>query len=162
MVSVAIVMVFAFTQALWAAPKLEPSNAKGGDCVACHGMDRVLPENHVDTKTMNWNACKACHNKNSMSLAGKLTGSHYHQLAGVNCKKCHGETETPEALAMDQCIACHGSTSELAERTKDVKPANPHNSPHYGPDLDCTLCHHQHTKSEVYCAKCHKFNLTAP
>ncbi|MBW2098891.1 MAG: cytochrome c3 family protein [Deltaproteobacteria bacterium] len=32
---------------------------------------------------------------------------------------------------------------------------NPHNSPHYGADLDCNFCHHQHSKSENFCAQCH-------
>ncbi|HSD42833.1 MAG TPA: cytochrome c3 family protein [Burkholderiales bacterium] len=33
---------------------------------------------------------------------------------------------------------------------------NPHNSPHYGRDADCNLCHHQHAKSENYCAQYHE------
>ena len=123
---------------------------------------KCCPDKHADTKTMNWEACKACHNKENLSLTGKLPGSHHHQLADVNCVKCHGKTKTPEALTMEQCVACHGSTAKLAEKTKDVKPTNPHTSPHYGTDLDCNLCHHQHAKSENYCAQCHKFDFKTP
>ncbi len=31
-----VMMAVVFSQALWAAPKLEQSKAKGGDCAACH------------------------------------------------------------------------------------------------------------------------------
>jgi hypothetical protein len=159
-----VMMAVVFSQALWAAPKLDISKAgvKGGDCSACHVQKKMLPDKHADTKTMNWEACKACHNKENLSLTGKLPGSHHHQLADVNCVKCHGKTKTPEALTMEQCVACHGSTAKLAEKTKDVKPTNPHTSPHYGTDLDCNLCHHQHAKSENYCAQCHKFDFKTP
>jgi hypothetical protein len=157
--SIAIFLVI--SQNLWAAPKLSQSNAKGGDCAVCHKTEKVLPEKHANTKAMNWEACKACHKEN-LSLTGKLPGSHHHQLAGLNCVKCHGKTKTPEALTMEQCVACHGSTAKLAEKTKDVKPTNPHTSPHYGTELDCNLCHHQHAKSENYCAQCHKFDFKIP
>jgi hypothetical protein len=156
-----IMMVFVFSQALWATPKMKQAKAKGGDCAACHDKN-MLPEKHADTKAMNWEACKMCHNKANLSLTGKLPGSHHHQLADVNCVKCHGKTEMPEALSMEQCVACHGSTVKLAEMTKDVKPKNPHASPHYGTDLDCNLCHHQHAKSENYCNQCHKFDFKTP
>ncbi|PKN76507.1 MAG: hypothetical protein CVU52_04495 [Deltaproteobacteria bacterium HGW-Deltaproteobacteria-10] len=111
---------------------------------------------------MNREGCKACHTKDNLSLTGKLPGSHVHHLSDVNCVKCHGKTKKPEALTMEQCVACHGSTAKLAEKTKDVKPSNPHTSPHYGTELDCNLCHHQHAKSENYCAQCHKFNFKTP
>jgi hypothetical protein len=124
--------------------------------------EKVLPEKHTATKDMNKDACKACHTKDAMNLTGKMPGSHSHQLAGVNCEKCHGKTGKPEALTMEQCVACHGSTEKLAEKTKDVKPTNPHTSPHYGTNLDCNLCHHQHAKSENYCSSCHKFDFKVP
>ncbi len=159
-----IMMVAVFCQLLWAAPKLDmsKSKAKGGDCSACHGKDQVLPKSHADTKTMNWEACKACHTKENLSLTGKMPNSHHHILSGVNCVKCHGKTKKPEALTMEQCVACHGSTATLAEKTKDVKPTNPHTSPHYGTELDCNLCHKQHAKSENYCIQCHKFDFKVP
>jgi len=148
---------------VWAAaPKMQQAKFKGGDCAACHGTQKKLPEKHPDTKAMTWAACKACHTKDNLSLIGKLPGSHIHQLTGVNCISCHGKTKTPEALTMEQCVACHGSTAKLMEKTKDVKPTNPHTSPHYGTELDCNLCHHQHAKSENYCAQCHKFDFKTP
>ena len=159
-----VIMVFALSHFLWAAskPDMAKADVKGGDCAACHAGKKMLPDAHADTKSMNWEACKACHTGDNLSLTGKLTGSHYHQLAGVNCVKCHGKTKTPAALTMEQCIACHGATAKLAEKTKNVKPANPHTSPHYGTELDCNLCHHQHAKSENYCAQCHKFDFQTP
>jgi len=144
----------------WAAPKLLP-DAKPGDCGACHGKDRVMPESHPDVKSMDWKGCKMCHKEGKMDLTGKLPGSHVHQLSGATCVKCHG-SEKPEPLSMDKCVSCHGSTAKLAEKTAKVKPENPHTSPHYGTELDCNLCHHQHAKSENYCNQCHKFNFRVP
>ncbi len=157
-----ITIVFSLAQFLWAAPKLVPSKAKSGDCSACHVQKKMLPDKHPDTKAMNLEACKACHTKDNLNLTGKLPGSHTHQLIGVNCEKCHGKSKKQEALTMEKCVACHGSTAKLAEKTKNVKPSNPHTSPHYGTELDCNLCHHQHAKSENYCAQCHKFAYKTP
>ena len=148
-------------QVVLAAPKLLP-DAKAGDCAACHGKDKVLPDSHPDTKAMNWKGCQACHKEGRMALDGKMPGSHVHQLGGVNCAACHGKTGKPEALAMEKCVSCHGSTAKLAEKTAKVKPENPHTSPHYGTDLDCNLCHHQHARSENYCNQCHSFNFKVP
>lgn len=157
-----LVMAMVMAGVLWAAPKLAPSKAKPGDCGACHVEQNVLPADHPDAKGLNWESCKACHNKESFNLTGKLPGSHVHQLSGVNCETCHGKTAKPEALEMARCVACHGSTAKLAEKTKNVKPTNPHTSPHYGTDLDCTLCHSQHGKSVDYCAQCHDFKFKTP
>lgn len=159
-VLLSLVFILVASQILWGAPKLNPA-AKGGDCAACHGEEKVLPDNHMDTKAMDWKGCSMCH-QGEKSLAGKLPGMHHHELAGIGCTECHGKTDKPEPLAMEKCIACHGSTEKLAEKTKDIKPHNPHDSPHYGTDLDCTLCHHQHKKSENYCAQCHDFNFVVP
>jgi hypothetical protein len=158
----AVIVALFCNQTLWGAPKSEQSKVKAGDCAGCHIKTKILPDNHPDTKEMNGDACKACHGKDKINLTGKMPGSHGHQLAGVNCEKCHGKIKKPEVLTIDQCVTCHGSTDELAEKTKDVKPANPHTSPHYGTTLDCNLCHHQHTKSENYCSSCHKFDFKVP
>ena len=156
-----LILLMVFTQAVSAAPKLLPK-AKAGDCAACHGKEKVMPESHPDTKTMNWKGCLACHKEGKMSLVGKLPGSHVHQLSGVNCVSCHGKAKKPQALGMEKCVACHGSTAKLAEKTAKVKPENPHTSPHYGTELDCNLCHRQHAKSENYCNQCHNFNFRVP
>ncbi len=143
-----------------AAPKQVPG-AKGGDCAACHGKDKVLPDSHPAVRDMQWKDCLACHAEGKMSLVGKMPGSHRHQLSGVSCAACHGKG-TPEPLAMEKCVSCHGSTAKLAEKTAQVKPSNPHTSPHYGTELDCNLCHKQHAKNENYCAQCHKFDFKVP
>ncbi|MCE5273602.1 MAG: cytochrome c3 family protein, partial [Deltaproteobacteria bacterium] len=159
---VVTLLIFVAYAAASAAPKNLPK-AKAGDCAACHGTEKPLPQGHPDTKAMNYDGCKACHPKGGeKTLAGKLPLSHQHQLAGVNCEKCHGKTKKPENVKMKVCVDCHGSPDKLAEKTAQVKPANPHNSPHYGPSADCTLCHHQHKKSEDYCAQCHQFNFKLP
>jgi len=58
-------------------------------------------------------------------------------------------------------MGCH-DTEAISAATEKMTPANPHNSPHYGKQSDCNLCHHQHEKSENYCARCHKFDFNVP
>ena len=149
------VFVFFCSQVI-AAPELsmEQAEVKGGDCTACHEQSKVLPDDHPDTKNMDWAECKSCHD-NELNL----TGSHHHMLSDVNCIKCHGKTDSPEALSMENCIECH-NIAELIKKTEG--PDNPHFSRHYGSELDCNLCHHQHEESEMYCNKCHKFKVRTP
>lgn len=158
---IGFVFILAFTEYLSAAPKVNPK-AKAGDCAACHKKAQVLPASHPDTKTINWQGCKACHREAEISLIGKVPGSHIHQWSGVTCAGCHGKAKKKEALKMEKCVSCHGNTDRLAEKTAGVKPENPHTSPHYGTSLDCNLCHHQHAKSENYCFQCHNFNFKVP
>jgi hypothetical protein len=146
---------------VYAAPK-NVATAKPGNCGACHGKEKVLPQGHEDTKSMTYEGCKTCHSKpEKTNLQGKMPGSHLHRLQGITCEKCHGKAKKPAAAKMKQCLACHNA-DKMAEKTAKVKPENPHTSPHYGTTLDCTLCHHQHTKSENYCSQCHKFDFVVP
>ena len=160
--SLMCVLFLATTVSTLAAPKRQ-ATAKPGNCAACHGGEKVLPPGHEDTRNMTFKQCKECHPKaGSETLFGKMPLGHIHQLAGTTCVKCHGKAKTREAVEMAKCVTCHGGADKLAERTAHVKPANPHTSPHYGTDLDCNACHHQHTKSDNYCLQCHKFNFMVP
>ncbi len=85
-------------------------------------------------------------------------GADRHAKAGVKCESCHGEKKEIETPGFDQCKVCHDPKA-LAEKTKDTKPRNPHNSPHYQTDLDCVLCHVQHEKPKNYCSQCHQFDF---
>ncbi len=84
-----------------------------------------------------------------------------HVKAGMKCESCHGPDKKIELPEKQQCAACHDA-AKIAEKTKNVKPNNPHNSPHYHLDLECTLCHVAHEKPEVYCNQCHKFEFKVP
>ncbi len=154
-----IVLLSFFSVPVGAAPK-KVKTSQPGNCALCHGKDKVLPAGHADTRKMNNQGCKECH-VDSLRLAGKFPSSHTHALSGVSCEKCHGKTKKPEEVPMSQCVTCH-NPDKLVEKTAKVKPENPHTSPHYGNSLDCNLCHHQHRKSEDYCAQCHKFNYVVP
>lgn len=157
----AFAAVIMFVAIAPAAPKRVPT-AKGGDCTACHGQEKVFSPSHAGTKDMTYKDCLGCHDKaGPQKLTGKLPGSHVHQLKGITCAKCHEKGKKPEAESMDTCVACHNA-DRLAEKTAKFKPENPHTSPHYGNTLDCNACHHQHRKSEDFCAQCHKFNFTVP
>lgn len=79
---------------------------------------------------------------------------------GLECFQCHitiGLNEPEKEVASDQCLACHlHNYEDLATSTQNLEP-NPHKSPHYE-DLDCTMCHQVHEKSELMCAECHTFD----
>ncbi len=94
------------------------------------------------------------------SETGKPFLSKHKKYAELTCNDCH-LTLTPERLTTEQCLSCHGSLEEVAEATKDLDP-DPHNSPHYGSELDCDLCHHEHSVSENFCAQCHEWELIVP
>ncbi|HOJ51118.1 MAG TPA: cytochrome c3 family protein [Syntrophales bacterium] len=146
----------------WGAKKQVKTVPKAGDCQACHKDKKVLPENHPATADMNWKGCLMCHPSGEKGLVGKIPGSHRHQLSGVSCVSCHGKVKKEEPVKMAKCVSCHGDPAKLAEKTAGVKPTNPHTSPHYGTELDCNLCHHQHVKSENYCLQCHSFPFRVP
>lgn len=82
-----------------------------------------------------------------------------HIKAGLQCQTCHGQDmKNPEMPTIETCTGCH-NTKQLVAKTKNVKPTNPHVSPHYGDTLECTNCHLMHQESENYCNQCHEFNF---
>jgi hypothetical protein len=142
-------------------PKLLP-NAKPSDCAACHGKVMPLPQSHPSIANKGMKECAGCHRKGSATaLIGKLPTSHIHQLSGVTCKSCHDNPRKAEPVKAAKCLTCHIGEAIFAA-TAQVKPANPHGSPHYGKESDCNLCHHQHEKSENYCSQCHNFEFKVP
>lgn len=159
-------LVVVGAQALAAAPTRDPS-ALAQDCAACHkGEGRyggAMPQKHKAVVGKKLADCLECHAKKTPdSLVTRLPGSHLHQLAGVGCADCHGKTGKPTLVETAQCLSCHGSGDKVAALTARIKPQNPHQSVHYGTELDCNLCHHQHAKSENYCAECHRYDYKVP
>lgn len=153
-----VLVLMTFSLTAFAAPK-KSTSAKAGDCKACHGVQKVLPPEHKDTRAMSYRDCLECHEKaGAISLRTKLPLAHIHRLSGATCARCHGAVKKPQEVEMKQCLTCH-NTEKIAEKTANVKPQNPHESPHYGKLLDCNLCHHQHKKSENYCGQCHSFSF---
>jgi hypothetical protein len=141
--------------------KLLPS-AKPSDCAACHGKTTPLPKAHATIAGKSLADCRTCHAKlGPMALEGKLSLSHVHQLDNVTCKSCHANVRKPEAPPSTQCLTCHSGDAIFAA-TSNIKPRNPHGSPHYGKESDCNLCHHQHKKSENFCNECHQFDFKVP
>ena len=75
---------------------------------------------------------------------------------------CHGpDKANPQEPTIDTCKQCH-DVKALVEKTKDVKPANPHMSPHYRDELECTNCHIMHGETENFCDQCHQFGYKVP
>ena len=138
------------------------ATAHAADCVACHRDAKVLPTKHKAVKTMKWGDCLECHERQDKdsTLAGRMSGSHVHGLAGQTCASCHGSGK-PTAVTTDKCVSCH-DLDKLVARTAQVKPKNPHTSPHYGKELDCDNCHVQHGRSVNFCNDCHEFSFVVP
>lgn len=85
-------------------------------------------------------------------------GADRHGAMNVACSQCHGDKNEIAAPDITQCTKCH-DPDQIENKTRDVKPQNPHVSPHYGNKLECTLCHLQHAAPENYCAQCHSFDF---
>ncbi len=90
------------------------------------------------------------------------TGAERHVAKGVQCTVCHGpDTANPQIPTIDNCKTCH-DIKALVEKTKNVKPQNPHFSPHYQDQLDCTNCHMMHEEPVNFCDQCHSFGFKVP
>ena len=73
-------------------------------------------------------------------------GADRHAAMGLTCEACHGpDKANPATPDIKTCTQCH-NTKDLVEKTKGVKPTNPHVSPHYQDQLDCVNCHYMHGK----------------
>ncbi|WP_028115947.1 cytochrome c3 family protein [Ferrimonas senticii] len=104
----------------------------------------------------------------NVAVAAKMPLKSYHQEmfteadGSVDCSGCHGDQKKYTAPAVENCTTCHGSVEELAESTARPDHShkyepNPHDSLHYGTDLNCSYCHAEHKKPKVYCNQCHEF-----
>jgi hypothetical protein len=92
---------------------------------------------------------------------GGLTADR-HKAAGTSCADCHGKTKKPALVEADKCLTCHGPADALVKKTAVVKPENPHASPHWGTQIECSVCHRQHEKTVDWCAHCHNYGFKVP
>lgn len=97
----------------------------------------------------------------SFSAAATENLADRHVKLGFKCETCHAGQQTPSEPSMDVCTGCH-KVDALVEKTKNVKPTNPHVSPHYGNTLECINCHMMHGESTNFCDQCHQFNFKMP
>jgi hypothetical protein len=138
------------------------------ECTMCHTW---VPGKHFAVKGMKANLGKV--SKTEMTLMKKTfaswaNSSHLdaiHGKAGFACLACHGKSlpEEGDTVENDRCLSCHGGLEALATRSApaDFPNRNPHKS-HLG-DIACTVCHHAHKTSTVYCIGCHsKFTMKIP
>lgn len=95
----------------------------------------------------------------SQSLAAQTPKLH-HKDAGITCDDCH-VTKPFEAATIDECVQCHELPEEKSEEEYHGAP-DKHDSPHYGPELDCDNCHSEHGESKLYCNECHSFDFKVP
>ncbi len=92
---------------------------------------------------------------------GENTVRNYHQTKGVTCELCHMVKSPVNPASSQSCSWCHGSSQFMATTTTHLNP-NPHNSVHWGYDLECDMCHKSHEESVNYCDTCHHSDLVVP
>jgi len=92
---------------------------------------------------------------------GAPLGAKAHEAKGVSCQDCHGKGKKTFVEA-ERCLSCHGPAEQLAAKTAEVKPENPHHSPHWGPTMECNVCHRQHKATQNWCDHCHRFGFKVP
>lgn len=98
----------------------------------------------------------------AVSASAAPLGADRHGAKRVPCSACHGEGSEQRATpTIKQCSTCH-AVAPLVAKTAALKPHNPHTSPHYGAELECTNCHVQHGPTEDFCAQCHSFGFKVP
>ena len=85
-----------------------------------------------------------------------------HKAKGVTCVDCHGNAKKKTFVAAERCLGCHGPAADLVKKTANVKPENPHDSPHWGPQMECNVCHRQHEKTVNWCNHCHAYGFKVP
>lgn len=80
-----------------------------------------------------------------------------HKVSKVSCAACHGKStvvDDNETVVNAQCISCHGTMKDKPAAKAHI---NVHKS-HLG-DINCTVCHSGHARSQSYCLKCHTFDM---
>ena len=85
-----------------------------------------------------------------------------HKAKGVTCVDCHGNAKKKTFVTAERCLGCHGPAADLVKKTAHVKPENPHDSPHWGPTMECNVCHRQHEKTVNWCNHCHAYGFKVP
>ncbi len=102
-------------------------------------------------------AAFTCMATSAMAADGMLADRHV--AKGINCQMCHGpDKANMQEPTTETCTQCH-NVKMLVEKTSKVKPTNPHVSPHYATDLDCSSCHAGHREGENFCNQCHQFDF---
>jgi fumarate reductase flavoprotein subunit len=105
----------------------------------------------------------------ALLLSGASYADENKQLRGkhleneIACVDCHG-TENPKKMAKTSaCKSCHDSGPDVIinDTVDGIEYNLPVHKAHTGP-LRCSLCHKVHEASELYCNKCHRFNIKVP
>jgi hypothetical protein len=153
------------------AARLHRAHEKSGkqvDCTVCHAW---IPGKRF--AVLGQKKSLGAPSKEDMALLKKMFVSWgessnldaIHAKKDIDCMGCHGESLPKEGdtVENDRCLLCHGPLDKLEAKTapKDFPDRNPHKS-HLG-EIACTVCHHAHSASRVYCLECHKtFKMKLP
>lgn len=138
---------------------------KDNKCGDCHQFIRNnIPADHPDVDEFEENVCVQIKIIFENINKGKFIAAS-HAGNDISCSSCHDDDmfEIGTEIDNETCFSCHESYEALAEQTKNivVPEQNPHKS-HLG-EMDCTVCHHVHSRSRSYCLQCHSnFDMPIP
>ncbi len=82
-----------------------------------------------------------------------------HNKLGLACADCHKEKNKAEySNSVNKgCSSCHGKPEEIADKTGHLGHLNNiHNSPHWGNEINCNMCHKAHKPTQNLCLQCHE------
>ena len=154
-VSVILIVVCSTTLSLFAG-------TSDKTCCVCHSVSKSLtPASHIDIEEVEESVRVRVNGIFNDINKGIFLATH-HARNDISCSDCHGEDMLDIGMEVENevCFSCHESYESLAEQTENimVEEQNPHRS-HLG-ELDCSVCHHVHSRSRSYCLECHSnFNM---
>lgn len=76
--------------------------------------------------------------------------------ADIECETCHASVADADLPSNKVCLSCHAPYEKLVQATSGYA-LNPHDSPHWGKNVPCGVCHLQHQEPKVLCASCHTY-----
>lgn len=156
------VLVAGFALAELAGNTIVSTAASSGASAVAAGSDTVIGPDGKPVDAVGYNPSAAAQlAQATRRLLGERTLKEYHQKVhqnGVSCQLCHSGEAPTTPPDETNCIRCHGTASQMAEKTAKLE-RNPHKSPHYGVYVPCTTCHKEHQPSKVLCYDCHSFRF---
>ena len=132
-----------------------------GDCTACHGDKKVLPDSHPDTKGMTMTQCQMCHGPGKIALSEKFLAIHKQLLPGDAQGSKEPEAKpaaTPEAKESPAPAKGAGAKAPAGNGkpapAKTAGPAPACKACHSGPEFTKFFTSTKH--GALRCSDCHK------
>lgn len=132
------------------------SEAKPGDCKACHSAKAVLPEKHMATANMKWQQCLMCHKNDKVPLKDKVPATHARMLSEES-NKVVPPSGSDRSVPAESAAKSEGDPPSDSGKHEIAKAKAPvpkcvacHSRPEYNKNFSCTK------HGSFGCAVCHK------